>query len=285
MMTLTNPFSEETSARSESSTPMPDMETVTPVPQRKRNKSSNPFLDEDAVVNPFFDYETQGRSKVKPQQSEKSSTSTIFDDSNPFKEAPDQSQTSIRVKPPPPVRTSSLIKPPEILVTLEENLASSCAPEEVSEPVGGADCVEFECPDTERLSPEGFSAELCSADQCEISSVSQQLDTSRESSANISLSTKQNQHLPDLDQVQDNGMDPRHSEFCDQFEDNKRTSIPMEDNQKLSGKVNTFFGSLKKRFKSLQRKSKTEDLSMFRNDVPRMTSTPVVKCPSERNNK
>ena len=215
-MTLTNPFSEEqeTSARSASSTPMPDMETITPGPERKRNKSRNPFLEDGAVINPFIASESRRKIKVQSQQSEKSSTSTLFDDSNPFKMV-----TDIRVRPQPPARTSSLIKPQELSVTLEENLEVVSAGHTV------ADCGEFQCPDTERLSPQGCSADPDSADcesECEfiadnplgeISQVSQQL----ESSANISISTK---HLKHLSHIQDKAPPEQHvrevfSDFTD----------------------------------------------------------------------
>ena len=74
-------------------------------------------------------------------------------------------------------------------------------------------------------------------------------------------------------------MDQKHTEFCDQFENTKRDLKFMVDTPKISEKVNTFFGTLKKRVKSLQRKSKVgENQNNFRSDVPRMTSTPLVQC-------
>ena len=100
---------------------MPDIETVTPassVSSKVRNKKlkkkkiSNPFLDNDSVVNPFINYGTpKSERKVSKVESKSSSTSTLFDDSNPFKRTTNNKQvTTIKVKPPTPKRISSLIK-------------------------------------------------------------------------------------------------------------------------------------------------------------------------------
>ena len=72
------------------------------------NKCSNPFLDTDAVLNPFFSYE---RSFVQSSgsQSTASSSSTLFDESNPFNKIENNLESSkTRKKPPPPIRISSL---------------------------------------------------------------------------------------------------------------------------------------------------------------------------------
>ena len=248
VVTLTNPFSEDqqTSARSEGSTPLPDMESITPVPslERRKKKCKNPFLDDGAVVNPFMNYDVpKEKVRVKSRQSVKSSTSTLFDDSNPFKVKVDKTPPNIVVKPKPPNRTSSLLKSEEIVITLEEDLGITKeveAQEEIcAEMTSGellenvdlsqsvkslskinsvtdADCGEFQCPITERHSPEGFSAsaEPNSADTRtefiggsqldEISDISQdftdlqQLESSQESRSNISVTTEHNLHLMSL---------------------------------------------------------------------------------------
>merc|ERR1712224_1105038 len=95
--------------------------------ERRKKKTKNPFLAEGAVVNPFINYEApKDKIRVKSRQSVKSSSSTLFDDSNPFKVEVDNHQEEMIVKtkvaPKPPERSSSLLKPDDIVVTLEEDL-------------------------------------------------------------------------------------------------------------------------------------------------------------------
>ena len=99
-------------------TPMPDIETVSPacsISSKVRNKkyskkkTSNPFLENDGVVNPFINYDHQ-RTVKKHEKSEStaSSASTLFDDNNPFKVITNNNNP--KNKPLPPKRISSLVK-------------------------------------------------------------------------------------------------------------------------------------------------------------------------------
>ena len=347
-----NPFSseQELSERSNTATPMPDMETITPVSSlergKKKTKTKNPFLDEGSVVNPFMNYDApKDKIRVKSRQSVKSSSSTLFDDSNPFRvEAEDQQGETVvktKVKPKPPNRSSSLVKPEDFVVTLEEDLGlafcrENLDPEEnkmcegntaaqvelqenvkQSSPgqmssgsvtdadsgsVTDADSGECQSALTEaegvRVSPESLSgaADPSSADcrpqsECaeEINSHSSQCEASSvEHRPNLSVITKPDLHLvtarrPDREsqlssQLRMDPSPPTHGSHH-QLENNKRSLNGGSPGKQ--GKANTFLGSLKKRFKSLQSKSKVEteeNLSEFRAGVPRMTSTPVVKC-------
>ena len=101
-------------------TALPDIEPITSDEEKKirRSKkkqevrSTNPFLDNDAVVNPFMNYEplhkVQRKKKVI-QESRESSTLTLFDENNPFR-SKSKSPCGIRSRPLPPQRVSSLIK-------------------------------------------------------------------------------------------------------------------------------------------------------------------------------
>ena len=107
-------------------TALPDIEPITSDEEKKirRSKkkqvvrSTNPFLDNDAVVNPFMSYEplhkVQRKKKVI-EESRESSTLTLFDENNPFRsksKSPcgiNQSKC-VRSRPLPPQRVSSLIK-------------------------------------------------------------------------------------------------------------------------------------------------------------------------------
>ena len=337
-MLTNNPFSsEQETDRSNTATPMPDMEIITPVSslERRKKKTKNPFLEAGAVVNPFINYEApQDKIRVKSRQSVKSSSTTLFDESNPFKvvEAEDHHEETIvktKVKPKPPNRSSSLVKPEEFVVTLEEDLGLSLHRENVdpgeikmcegntaavtassevelqenvkhrdssltqitSGSVRDADSGEFQ---SVRASPEGFSGAAdpscgdCRAEsECaeQISHHISQCETSpsphRSVPVSVSVITKQELHLLNMrrremeTQLRMGQSPPPHSE------NNKRSLNGGAGSPSKQGKANTFFGSLKKRFKSLQGKSKVgldDNLSEFRAGVPRMTSTPVVKC-------
>ena len=151
MLSNNNPFSseQETSERSTTATPMPDMEIITPVSslerRKKKTKTKNPFLDDGAVVNPFINYEApKDKIRVKSRQSVKSSSSTLFDDSNPFKvvEQPEEQQEEVvvvktKVAPKPPNRSSSLRQPEDLVVTLEEDLGLSLSPARENVDPGG----------------------------------------------------------------------------------------------------------------------------------------------------
>ena len=84
-------------------------------------RSTNPFLDNDGVVNPFMNYEPSHKvqRKKKVIEESKESTLTLFDENNPFRsksKSPCVNDSeinqikSVRSKPLPPQRISSLIK-------------------------------------------------------------------------------------------------------------------------------------------------------------------------------
>ena len=356
MLSNNNPFSseQETSERSTTATPMPDMEIITPVSslerRKKKTKTKNPFLDDGAVVNPFINYEApKDKIRVKSRQSVKSSSSTLFDDSNPFKVVEEQQEEVVVVKtkvaPKPPNRSSSLRQPEDLVVTLEEDLGLSLSPARENVDPGGenkmsdgnteaaeseveleenvkhgwltqitpssgcetdADSGEFQSAgERVRVSPAGLTgpADLGLADcraesecaeqiRCQIS----QSETSRGqhwSDLSVSVRTEHELHLLGVRRREMESQlnsqlrmpeSPSPPNGCQQLENNKRSLNGGSHSLAPSkqGKAQTLFGSLKKRFKSLQSKTKVgvmeENLTEFRAGVPRMTSTPVVKC-------
>ena len=119
-------------------TPLPDMELVTPPASKslhnrdigkQKKKISNPFLGNGAVLNPFMNFgQSDGKfaRKYSSTESNTSSTSTLFDDSNPFSQnhnKPSHSETpksdpekgpgsGVKKKPippPPPRRINSFL--------------------------------------------------------------------------------------------------------------------------------------------------------------------------------
>ena len=118
-------------------TPLPDMELVTPPASKslhnrdigkQKKKISNPFLGNGAVINPFMNFgQSAGKFARKYSSTEStSSTSTLFDDSNPFSQnhnKPSHSETpksdpekdpgsGVKKKPippPPPRRINSVL--------------------------------------------------------------------------------------------------------------------------------------------------------------------------------
>ena len=99
--------------RSNLSTPLPDIEPIhtekdQKKSKRKKRKSAvNPFLEDDGVVNPFMNYDPPSSQLSVNTSCDQSSTSTLFDESNPYHSS--QSQRPDKPKPPPtPTRVSSL---------------------------------------------------------------------------------------------------------------------------------------------------------------------------------
>ena len=119
-------------------TPLPDMELVTPPASKslhnrdigkQKKKISNPFLGNGAVLNPFMNFgQSAGKfaRKYSSTGSDTSSTSTLFDDSNPFSQnhnkpshvenvksdpenGPGSGVKKKPIPPPPPRRLNSVL--------------------------------------------------------------------------------------------------------------------------------------------------------------------------------
>ena len=113
---------------------MPDIEPIESseydrmlLKTKGRKAPGNPFMGDGCVVNPFLNKDFN-KTRHRRTVSVNSSTSTLFDDNNPFKlekAATVQENISTQIeenistkikeadRPPPPVRVSSLIKEPE----------------------------------------------------------------------------------------------------------------------------------------------------------------------------
>ena len=299
------------------------METVTPKSsmrsslktnqrkfQKKGYKCSNPFLDADAVVNPFMNYE---RSFLlsSGSQSTTSSSSTLFDGSNPFNNKRTEEIKRTKKKPSPPKRISSLSKH-----SVEDNVTNEVETKIKDRCQDNISSLKFQ--EDPNINIEDISVDKSSK------FITTPIVIDDVTEANESNETESTANIAELEQVlpspssgdtgvtETDGVSAPEPELSNIIEDhqtnlreflmhlpepvlsqvsyqqelengNKITPTHFEaEKEKPKGSQNVF-GRLKKQFNSWMTKTtnkKDEKDEKKVNNLPWMTSTPVQRCQS-----